>query len=115
MLKRQAEEAAKAAEAETFDDDRAGDSWEDFKRRRGGGRDYHGEEDAPRWREEEEYRSARRYKPRVEPKRRSSKRRRSSRSDSVGEALVKQVVRTAGSQITRSIVRGVLGGLFRGR
>ncbi|MFN3259194.1 MAG: helicase HerA-like domain-containing protein [Pikeienuella sp.] len=61
--------------------------------------------------EDREFRAARRYQP---PARAASPRR-ASRSDSVGEALMKQVVRTAGSQITRSLVRGVLGGLFRGR
>jgi DNA helicase HerA-like ATPase len=37
------------------------------------------------------------------------------RSDSLGEALAKTVVRTAGNQITRQLVRGILGGLFKGR
>jgi len=38
----------------------------------------------------------------------------SRRSDSVLESLGKSVVRTAGSQITRQLVRGLLGGLFKG-
>ncbi|MBZ0212602.1 MAG: DUF853 domain-containing protein, partial [Nitrospirae bacterium] len=33
----------------------------------------------------------------------------------LGEALAKTVVRTAGNQITRQLVRGILGGLFKGR
>ncbi|MEL7462772.1 MAG: helicase HerA-like domain-containing protein [Pseudomonadota bacterium] len=111
MLQRQAREAAEAAEAEELGDE--GESWADFKRSRSGG-GYDGDDTAPSWRDRE-YRSARRYKPRVEPKRRKTTRKRSSRSDSVGEALVKSVVRTAGTQITRRLVRGVLGGLFRGR
>lgn len=45
----------------------------------------------------------------------SSSRSRSSRSDSTTEALVKSVARAAGSQVGRSIVRGVLGGIFKGR
>ncbi|QIE54743.1 DUF853 family protein [Pikeienuella piscinae] len=109
-LKAAAEEAARAAEEAAGSDE--GDDRSYGGRRSGGGRAYRGADEAPRWREEPEYRSARRYKPAVAPK---PARRRSSRSDSVGEALVKQVVRTASSQITRSLVRGVLGGLFRGR
>lgn len=41
--------------------------------------------------------------------------RRRGRSDSLGTTLAKTVIRTAGSQITRSVLRGILGGLFRGR
>ncbi len=40
---------------------------------------------------------------------------RSRRSDSATQALVKSVARAAGSQVGRQIVRGVLGGIFRGR
>jgi len=39
----------------------------------------------------------------------------SRRSDSVGEALMKSVVRSAGSQIARTLVRGALGSLLGGR
>ncbi len=39
----------------------------------------------------------------------------SRRSDSMFEALGKSVLRTAGSTVTRSIIRGVLGGIFKGR
>ncbi|MEM9012811.1 MAG: helicase HerA-like domain-containing protein [Pseudomonadota bacterium] len=41
--------------------------------------------------------------------------RRSGGSDSVSTTFAKSVARAAGSQLTRSLVRGVLGGLFRGR
>jgi DNA helicase HerA-like ATPase len=37
------------------------------------------------------------------------------RSDSVLEALGKSVVRSAGSQVARTLMRGILGGLFKGR
>ncbi len=37
------------------------------------------------------------------------------RSDSLLETLGKTVVRSAGSQVTRSLMRGLLGGLFKGR
>ncbi len=112
ILTQQAQAAAEAAEREELDEPDE-ESWADFKRRQDQGRDYHAEEEAPSWRDRA-YKSSRRYKPAVEPKPRKSSRR-SSRSDSVGEALVKSVVRTAGTQITRQLVRGVLGGLFRGR
>lgn len=112
ILTKQAQAAAEAAELEELDEPDE-ESWQDFKRRQDQGREYHAEEDAPSWRDRA-YKSSRRYKPAVEPKRRKSSRK-SSRSDSVGEALVKSVVRTAGTQITRSLVRGLLGGLFRGR
>lgn len=122
MLKAAADEAARAAEAEEAPREEHGEHGEhEYSRSaREQGRDYNGgayrgDDDAPRWREEREYRSARRYKP---PQTKSSSRSsssRSSRSDSVGEAMIKQVVRTASSQITRSLMRGVLGGLFKGR
>ncbi|MBL1431579.1 MAG: DUF853 family protein [Robiginitomaculum sp.] len=47
------------------------------------------------------------------PKRRTSTRRRRSSRQSIGEAAMKTVIRTAASQITRQLLRGVLGGLFR--
>lgn len=102
-LKAAAESAAKEAEAAPEPEA------EEPPRRHSHARPWGGEREAPRWREEAEYRSARRYSHSSRPKKSSR------RSDSVGEALVKQVVRTAGSQITRSLVRGVLGSLFRGR
>ncbi len=112
ILTQQAQRAAEAAAQEDLDEPEE-ESWDDFKRHQDSGRDYHAEEDAPSWRDRA-YKAARRYKPAVEPKPRKTSRR-SSRSDSIGETLVKQVVRTAGSQITRGLVRGVLGSLFRGR
>ena len=111
MLRAQAEAAATAAEEADLPEEEA-ESWAEFKRRQNSDRGYHGEERAPSWRDRE-YRSARRYSPGVKPKPRRSGR--SSRSDTVGETLMKTVVRTAGTQITRSLVRGVLGGLFKGR
>ncbi len=63
---------------------------------------------------EREYKKARRYQPASTPRRKSAPKRRSSRQ-SVGEAFAKSVARTVGSQVARSLVRGVLGGLFRGR
>jgi len=112
ILTQQAQKAAEAASREDLDEPDE-ESWADFKRQQDQGRDYHAEEDAPSWRDRA-YKSSRRYKPAVEPKRRKSSGR-SSRSDSVSQTLVKSVVRTAGTQIARQLVRGVLGGLFRGR
>jgi DNA helicase HerA-like ATPase len=45
----------------------------------------------------------------------SGKSGRSRRSDSVGEAFAKSFARQLGTQAGRRLVRGVLGGLFRGR
>jgi len=39
----------------------------------------------------------------------------SSRRQSTGEALVKSVARTVGSELGRRLVRGVLGSLLGGR
>ncbi|MEX2520820.1 MAG: helicase HerA-like domain-containing protein [Paracoccaceae bacterium] len=111
MLKAAAEAAARGAESETLDEEPDGRA----RRRSGSGAEYRGDDEAPRWREESEYRSARRYQPPKSSKSSSRSSGRSSRSDSVSEALIKQVVRTASSQITRRLVRGVLGGLFKGR
>jgi hypothetical protein len=47
-----------------------------------------------------------------EPRRRAPARRSSGRQ-SVGETLVKQVARTAGSAITREILRGIFGSMRR--
>jgi DNA helicase HerA-like ATPase len=67
---------------------------------------------------EREFTAARRYSgTRVSrstaapPTRRAS----SSRSDSVGTAFAKSFARQLGTQSGRAVVRGVLGGLFRGR
>ncbi|GAA5069294.1 DUF853 domain-containing protein [Roseibacterium beibuensis] len=67
---------------------------------------------------EREYRSARRYSgARVSrsSSRSISSRSRSSRSDSVGTAFAKSFARQLGTQSGRAVVRGILGGLFRGR
>jgi len=45
--------------------------------------------------------------------RRATGRRRSSRRQSVGEAALKSAIRTATTQVTRQLVRGLLGSLFR--
>ena len=115
MLQARAEEAARAAEQEALEEE--GGDWGSFKRARDGERSYRGEDDAPSWRQSGEYRNARRYKPMAEPTQRRSSRSsgRSSRSDSIATTFTKSVMRTAGNQIARSLVRGVLGGLFKGR
>jgi len=65
---------------------------------------------------EREYRAARRYTgSRVSRSSSHPTRSRSSRSDSVGEAFAKSFARQLGTQSGRALVRGVLGGLFRGR
>ncbi len=46
---------------------------------------------------------------------RTTRRRSSSRRQSVGEALMKSVARSIGSNIGRQLVRGLLGSLFKGR
>ncbi|MEM9198400.1 MAG: helicase HerA-like domain-containing protein [Pseudomonadota bacterium] len=73
-----------------------------------------GQERAPSVPETRQYRSARVYTGAMsrdaEPRPQ-----RSSRTDSLGTTFAKTVIRTAGSQLTRGLVRGVLGGLFRGR
>ncbi|MBL4596686.1 MAG: DUF853 family protein [Robiginitomaculum sp.] len=43
----------------------------------------------------------------------TAKRRRSSRRQSVGEAALKSAIRTATTQVTRQLVRGILGTFFR--
>lgn len=45
----------------------------------------------------------------------SSRRRSSSRTDSIGTAFAKSFARQVGTQSGRAMVRGILGGLFRGR
>ena len=59
---------------------------------------------------EKEFKQARRYQGEAK-----TTRRRSSRSDSVGEVLVKSMIRTASTQSGRKFIRGILGGLFKGR
>jgi hypothetical protein len=63
--------------------------------------------------QEREFRAARRYSgQRVS---RSSSRTRSSRSDSVATTFAKSFARQLGTKSGQALVRGVLGGLFRGR
>ena len=77
-------------------------------------------EDAARAEEEEEraeaqereYRAGRRYSGKAVG-RSTSKRKR--RGDSVGTAFAKSFARSLGTRAGRSLVRGVLGGLFKGR
>ncbi|MGR3571238.1 helicase HerA-like domain-containing protein [Brevirhabdus sp.] len=63
---------------------------------------------------EREYKTGRRYQgSRVG--RSSARTTRARRSDSIGEAFAKSVARSLGTRTGSAIVRGVLGGLFRGR
>ncbi len=65
---------------------------------------------------EREFSAARRFSgSRVGRSSSAAPRRRSSRSDSVGQAFAKSFARQMGTQTGRALVRGVLGGLFRGR
>ncbi len=59
---------------------------------------------------ESKYTKARRYSPGQ-----SARRSRSRQTDSIGEMLVKSAIRTASTQSGRRFIRGVLGGLFKGR
>ena len=71
---------------------------------------------------EREYRAGRRYtggrvsRSTSHPNRSGTpNRNRSSRSDSIGTAFAKSFARQLGNQSGRAMVRGILGGLFRGR
>ncbi|MEM6634993.1 MAG: helicase HerA-like domain-containing protein [Pseudomonadota bacterium] len=64
---------------------------------------------------EREYRAARRYSGKRVSRSTSKPRRRSSRSDSVAEVFAKSFARQIGSKSGQAMVRGILGGLFRGR
>ena len=80
-------------------------------------------EAAPQDEADERYSRARRYQPPgrmrtrdEEPRPRTTPTRsRSSRGDTVVEAFTKSVARSIGTRAGSAIVRGVLGGLFRGR
>lgn len=63
---------------------------------------------------EREYQTGRRYSG-TRVKRSTSKKTRSRRGDSVGEAFAKSMMRSIGTKAGTAIVRGVLGGLFKGR
>ena len=82
--------------------------------RRAKGGDYRGDDLAPRWREDGEFRSARRYSG-EKPKPRRSKSRSRGNRQSVGEAIVKSFARSISSQLGRKVGRGILGSLFGGR
>lgn len=72
------------------------------------------EEAASRATEEaREFTSARRYSADDAPKSRRTKT--STRSDSVGAAFAKSFARQLGTKSGQAVVRGILGGLFRGR
>ncbi len=67
---------------------------------------------------EREYRAGRRYSGKSVSRsssRPASTRSRSSRSDSIGTTFAKSFARQLGTRTGRAVVRGVLGGLFRGR
>lgn len=64
---------------------------------------------------EREFRAGRRYTGGGVSRSTSKPKRRSSRSDSVGTAFAKSFARQMGTQSGRAMVRGILGGLFRGR
>lgn len=95
MLARRAAQAA--AQAEAAGEDRGEDPVEAWNRERG------------------TFSTGRRYRPTAAPNLARATRAAPRRSDSAGEAFVKSLARTLGSQAGRSLVRGVLGGLFRGR
>ncbi|WP_126977304.1 helicase HerA-like domain-containing protein [Frigidibacter oleivorans] len=68
--------------------------------------------------EEREFRSARRYDGKTVGKstaRPAGTARRSSRSDSIVETFGKSLARQVGNQAGRTLVRGILGGLFKAR
>jgi len=75
------------------------------------------EDPAETWnRARETFSTGRRYRPATTPRpARAPSRAPVRRSDSAGEAFVKSLARTIGSQAGRTLVRGVLGSLFRGR
>ncbi|MEL6531974.1 MAG: helicase HerA-like domain-containing protein [Pseudomonadota bacterium] len=64
---------------------------------------------------EREYATGRRYSGARVGRSSATKSRRSSRSDSVGTAFAKSFARQLGTRAGKAVVRGVLGGLFRGR
>jgi hypothetical protein len=71
------------------------------------------EEEAPM--AEREYRAGRRYSGTRIARSSSKPRSRSSRSDSIGTTFAKSFARQLGTKTGQAVVRGVLGGLFRGR
>ncbi len=64
---------------------------------------------------EREFARARRFDGKSSRSRRASTSKRSSRSDSIGTAFAKSFARQLGTKAGQSIIRGVLGSLFKGR
>lgn len=64
---------------------------------------------------EREYRAGRRYSGTRVARSSSKPRKRSSRSDSIGTAFAKSFARQLGTRSGKAVVRGILGGLFKGR
>lgn len=64
---------------------------------------------------EREFNAARRYEPPARGAARKAPARRASRSDTPVDAFAKSMARQLGSRTGRALVRGVLGGLLRGR
>ncbi|MBM7067423.1 helicase HerA-like domain-containing protein [Actibacterium sp. 188UL27-1] len=64
---------------------------------------------------EREYRAGRRFTGGRVSRSTSVRRRSGGRSDSIGTAFAKSFARQLGSKAGRAVVRGVLGGLFKGR
>jgi len=96
VLRGRAEKAAKEAEAEEKREEQLKIEAAQLK-----------EEEKRRKAEERELAKARRYE--------APKRKRSSRGDSIGTSFAKSLVRAAGSRAGRSLIRGVMGSLFKGR
>ncbi|PKP84211.1 MAG: ATP-binding protein [Alphaproteobacteria bacterium HGW-Alphaproteobacteria-2] len=93
MLARRAEEAARAADAVARE----------------------AQAQARQDAEEREFARARRYEPGGRPGPAHSRKPPTRRSDSAGEAFAKSMARSLGTKAGTAILRGVLGGLFRGR
>ena len=116
-LQRDAAAAAEAAEAEDIEaeeyeagtaDRHSGGGWWPWgssEDGRSGGRAYEGDDEAPSWRKKK---STRRYKSGTKSSSRSNR-------QSVTEAFVKSMARSFGTRMGKSLVRGVLGSLFKGR
>jgi len=106
MLARRAEQAAR--DADDYDDDRRDDA-DEATERYSRARRYQPPGSIRNRRDEDEPRS------RSRSSRSTSSRSRSSRSDTAVEAFTKSMARSIGTRAGSAIVRGVLGGLFRGR
>jgi hypothetical protein len=62
-----------------------------------------------------EFTAARRYTPAAADRPAAARKSSGSRSDTVGEAFAKSFARQLGTRSGQALVRGILGGLFRGR